>query len=201
MREHPAQAALRAETDRLEHGDMRTSPEAAALIAFLIEVTDAKAVLEVGCFTGHATLAMALALPPDGLVTTLDVNANWQALGRRHWQAAGVADRIRFREGPALASLDELLAEGHTDGFDLALIDADKKTYPAYLQRCRRLVRTGGLIVLDNTLWRGRVADPGDGSRQALTLRHLNQAIHDDPDLALVLLPVGDGLTLLRRRR
>nr|WP_223861810.1 class I SAM-dependent methyltransferase [Geminicoccus harenae] len=201
MREHPAQAALRAETDRLEHGDMRTSPEAAALVAFLIEATGARAVLEVGCFTGHATLAMALALPPDGRVTTLDVNADWQALGRRHWEAAGVADRIRFREGPALASLDALLAEGGADGFDLALIDADKKSYPAYLQRCRRLVRTGGLIVLDNTLWRGRVADPDDTSRQTDTLRRLNQAIHDDPDLALVLLPVGDGLTLLRRRR
>jgi predicted O-methyltransferase YrrM len=201
VREHPAQAALRAETDRLEHGDMRTSPEAAGLIAFLVEAIGARAVLEVGCFTGHATLAMALALPEDGRVTTLDVNQDWQALGRRHWRAAGVEERIAFREGPALDSLDALLAEGHRDRFDLALIDADKKSYPAYLARCRQLVRTGGLILLDNTLWRGRVADADDESRQVLTLRALNDAIHADQDLAMVLLPIGDGLSLVRRRR
>jgi predicted O-methyltransferase YrrM len=201
VREHPAQAALRAETDRLEHGDMRTSPEAAALVAFLIEATGAREVLEVGCFTGHATLAMALALPGGGRVTTLDVNQDWQAMGRRHWQAAGVEERIVFREGPALDSLDALLAEGRRDSFDLALIDADKKSYPAYLVRCRQLVRVGGLILLDNTLWRGRVADAGDGSRQARTLGALNEAIHADQDLAMVLLPVGDGMTLVRRRR
>ncbi len=180
---------------------MRTSPEAAALVAFLIETIGAARVLEVGCFTGHATLAMALALPDGGSVTTLDVNRDWQEIGRRHWRSAGVESRIEFREGPALDSLDALLADGLADGFDLALVDADKKSYPAYLQRCRRLVRPGGLIVLDNTLWRGGVADPSDDSRQARTMRELNRAIHADPDLAVVLLPVGDGLTLLRRRR
>jgi O-methyltransferase len=180
---------------------MRTSPEAAALIAFLVEAIGARTVLEVGCFTGHATLAMALAIPEDGQVTTLDVNREWQELGRRHWQAAGVAERITFREGPALDSLDTLLGEGRADSYDLALVDADKKSYPAYLERCRRLVRPGGLLALDNTMWRGRVADPADESRQTRTLRALNEAIHTDPDLAMVLLPVGDGLTLLRRRR
>lgn len=180
---------------------MRTSPEAAGLIAFLIEATGARQVLEVGCFTGHATLAMALALPKDGKVTTLDVNRDWQELGRRHWQEAGVASRIEFREGHALQTLEALLAEGRADRYDLALIDADKKTYPDYLAWCRRLVRPGGLIVLDNMLWRGRVADPSDDSRQTRTLRDLNAQIHADPDLAMVLVPVGDGMTLLRRRR
>jgi predicted O-methyltransferase YrrM len=200
VREHPAQAALREETDRLEHGGMRTSPEAAALIGFLIETIGAKRVLEVGCFTGHGTLAMALAMPEDGQVVTLDVNRQWQELGRRHWDAAGVGGKIEFREGPALTSLDALLEDGEAERFDLALIDADKKSYPDYLDRCCRLVRRGGLIVLDNTLWDGRVADPSDNSRQARTLRCLNALLHADERFAAVLLPVGDGLTLLRRR-
>jgi caffeoyl-CoA O-methyltransferase len=200
VREHPAQSALRAETDRLKHGGMRTSPEAAALAGFLIETIGARQVLEVGCFTGHATLAMALALPEHGQVTTLDVNRDWQELGRRHWSAAGVAHKIAFREGPALDTLDALLAEGATDRFDLALIDADKKGYPAYVARCRRLVRPGGLILLDNTLWDGKVADLADDSRQARTLRVLNAELHADESMAVVLLPIGDGLTLLRRR-
>ena len=180
---------------------MRTSPEVAALLGFLIETTGAREVLEVGCFTGHATLAMALALPADGHVTTLDVNDDWVAIGRCHWELAGVADKIRFRSGPALDGLDELLATGRSDSFDLALIDADKKGYPDYLARCRRLVRPGGLIAVDNTLWDGRVADPADDSHQAKTLRALNAQVHADLDLAMVLLPIGDGLTLLRRRR
>ena len=201
MREHPAQAALREETDLLEHGTMRTSAEATGLLAFLIEAIGAREVLEVGCFTGHGTLAMALAVGEGGQVTTLDVNDHWAAIGRRYWEQACVADRVEFRSGPALDGLDRLLAQGGADRFDLALIDADKKSYPAYLERCRRLVRPGGLIVLDNTLWQGRVVIADDADRQTATLRTLNARIHEDLDLGLVLLPVGDGLTLLRRRR
>jgi predicted O-methyltransferase YrrM len=200
VREHPAQARLRAATDRLEHGGMRTSPEAAALVGFLIETIGATRALEVGCFTGHGTLAIALALPSDGEVVTLDVNQDWQELGRRHWDEAGVGHKVLFREGPALSSLDALLHEGQAGTFDLALVDADKKSYPAYVDRCVRLVRPGGLIVLDNTLWGGRVADASDQSRQARTLRALNAQLQEDERFAVVLLPIGDGLTLLRRR-
>ena len=201
MREHPAQTALRALTDTLADGDMRTSVEAAAMISFLTETTGAKRALEVGCFTGHGTLAIALAMPADGKVTTLDVNGDWAELGRRYWRQAGVEQKIEFREGLALDSLDALLAEGQADAFDFALIDADKKSYPAYLDRVRRLVRPGGVILLDNTLWRGRVVDLSDDSKQTRTLRALNMALHADEAFSYVLIPVGDGMTLLRRRR
>ncbi len=200
LREHPELRALREETDRLAEGEMRSSAEQAQLLAFLIELMGAERVLEVGCFTGYATLAMALALPPHGQVTTLDVNADWAAIGRRHWQRAGVAEKISLRLGLALDSLDALLAEGVGDSFDLVYLDADKKHYEAYLERALALVRPGGVIAADNVLWHGAVADPADRSRQTRALRRFNRRVHDDPRLALCMVPIGDGLTLLRRR-
>jgi predicted O-methyltransferase YrrM len=200
MREHPALAELRRATDVLPEGGMRSSAEQAQLLAFLIELMAARRVLEVGCFTGYGTLAMALALPAEGRITTLDVNEHWAELGRRHWRAAGIEARIEVRLGLALESLDRLLAEGAGGSFDLAYVDADKKLYDAYYERALALVRPGGVVALDNVLWRGAVADPADGSRQAASLRALNVKIHADPRVAMVTLPVGDGLTLARRR-
>ncbi len=200
LREHPALRALREETDRLADGEMRSSAEQAQLLAFLIELMGAERVLEVGCFTGYATLAMALALPPHGQVITLDVNADWAAVGRRHWQRAGVAEKISLRLGLALDSLDALLAEGAGGSFDLVYLDADKKHYEAYLERALALVRPGGVIAADNVLWHGAVANPADRSRQTQALRRFNRRVHDDPRLALCMVPIGDGLTLLRRR-
>ncbi len=200
LREHPALRALREETDRLADGGMRSSAEQAQLLAFLIELLDARRVLEIGCFTGYATLAMALALPPGGRVVTLDVNAAWAEIGRRYWRRAGVEERIELRLGLALDSLDRLLAEGAGEGFDLVYVDADKKRYEAYLDRALALVRPGGVIAADNVFWNGAVADPADRSRQAAALRRFNRRVHEDPRLGLCMLPIGDGLTLLRRR-
>lgn len=200
LREHPALRALREATDALPEGDMRSSAEQMQLLALLIELIGAERVLEVGCFTGYGTLAMALALPPEGRVVTLDVNDHWAALGRRSWQEAGVAGRVELRLGLAEASLDRLLAEGAAGSFDLAYVDADKKLYDRYYERALALVRPGGVIALDNVLWHGAVADPSDRSRQAESLRALNAKIHADPRVSMVLLPVGDGLTLARKR-
>jgi caffeoyl-CoA O-methyltransferase len=200
LREHPALAALRRETDALPEGGMRSSAEQAQLLAFLLELLGARRVLEIGCFTGYGTLAMALALPEGGRVVTLDVNDHWAALGRRHWQAAGVEGRIELRLGLALEGLDRLLAAGEAASFDLAYVDADKKLYDAYYERALALVRPGGVVALDNVLWGGAVADACDRSRQAETLRALNAKIHGDPRVSMVLLPVGDGLTLARKR-
>lgn len=199
-REHPAQRALRLETDRLADGQMRSSLEQVQLLGLLIELIGASRVLEIGCFTGYGTLAMALALPPDGRVTTLDVNRDWAEIGRRWWRAAGVEQRIVFREGPALASLDALLAEGAAQSFDLAYVDADKKGYPTYYERALALLRPGGLVAFDNMLWHGAVADPADQSRQTRTLRDLTAAVHADPRVSMCLLPIGDGLLLARKR-
>ncbi len=200
LREHPALRALREETDRLSEGGMRSSAEQAQLLAFLIELMVAERVLEIGCFTGYATLAMALALPPQGRIVTLDVNADWAEIGRRHWREAGVEARIELRLGLALETLDGLLGEGAAGAFDLVYIDADKKRYEAYLDRALLLVRPGGVIAADNVLWNGAVADPADRGRQTEALRRFNRRVHGDPRLALCMLPIGDGLTLLRRR-
>jgi O-methyltransferase len=200
LREHPALAALREETDALPEGGMRSSAEQAQLLAFLAELTGARRALEVGCFTGYGTLALALALPPDGRVVTLDVNDGWAAIGRRRWEEAGVADRIELRLGLAEDSLRGLLAEGAAGTFDLAYVDADKKRYGAYLELALALVRPGGIVALDNVLWGGAVADPADRSRQAVALRELNAALRDDARVSVVMLPLGDGLTLARKR-
>ena len=200
LREHPELRRLRQRTDAMPDGGMRSSAEQAQLLAFLIELIGARSVLEIGCFTGYGTLAMALALPADGRVVTLDVNAHWADIGREYWRAAGVEERIELRLGTALESLDGLLAEGAAGSFDLAYIDADKKGYDAYYERALALVRSGGVVALDNVLWRGEVANPDNHDHQTLALRELNAKIHADPRVTPVLLPIGDGLTLTRRR-
>jgi predicted O-methyltransferase YrrM len=200
LREHPALAELRDETSRLPRAGMQIAPEQGQLMAFLVELIGARRVLEIGCFTGYSALAMALALPPDGRLITLEANAEPIEIGRRAWHAAGVADRIEVRLGLAADSLEQLLAEGAAESFDLVFIDADKKSYAAYYERALMLVRPGGLILLDNVLWGGAVADPADQKRQTATLRALNAKLHRDERIALSLLPLGDGLTLARRR-
>lgn len=199
-REHPVLARLREATDALPDGGMRSSTVQLQLLALLIELIDARRVLEIGCFTGMGTLAMALALPPEGRLTTLDVNADWPALGREHWQEAGVDQRIDFRRGLAMESIAGLVAEGAAKSFDLVYVDAEKKGYPQYYEAALDLLRPGGLVALDNMLWKGAVADPSDQSRQTTTLRQLTRDIHKDQRVTPVLLPIGDGLLLARKR-
>jgi O-methyltransferase len=200
LREHPALADLREKTSRLPRSGMQIAPEQGQLMAFLVELIGARRVLEIGCFTGYSALAMALALPADGLLITLDADAEPVEIGRRAWRAAGVAERIEVRFGLAADSLERLLAEGAGESFDLVFIDADKKSYDLYYERALTLVRPGGLILLDNMLWGGAVADPADQKRQTASLRALNAKLHRDERVALSLLPLGDGLTLARRR-
>ncbi|MGD9509598.1 MAG: O-methyltransferase [Geminicoccaceae bacterium] len=198
LREHPVLRELRLLSDDLPEASMRSSAEQMQLLAFLIEIVGARRVLEIGCFTGYGTLAMALAMPPAGRIVTLDVNEHWPAIGRRHWERAGVADRIELRLGLALDSLDELSAENAP--FDLAYVDADKKLYDEYYERSLALVRPGGIVALDNVLWGGAVADPDDQDRQTLVLRTLTAKIRADARVTSVLLPVGDGVMLARKR-
>jgi predicted O-methyltransferase YrrM len=200
LREHPALRQLREDTAGLPGAGMQIAPEQGQLMALLVELIGAHRVLEIGCFTGYSALAMALALPPDGRLITLEVNPEPIEIGRRAWRAAGVAERIEVRLGLALESLDALLEEDLADAFDLAFIDADKKSYDAYYERALRLVRPGGLILLDNVLWGGAVADPADHERQTVALRALNAKLHRDARISLSLLPLGDGLTVARKR-
>ena len=152
-RETPAQQALRTETRKLSGAGMMSRPEADALLQLLIKLIGAKRVIEVGTFTGSGSLAMALALPEDGRIVACDVNAEWTAIGRKHWQQADVAHKIDLRLAPALETLDALVAQGDAGRFDFAFIDADKSRYGDYYERCLKLLRRGGLIVADNTLW------------------------------------------------
>jgi caffeoyl-CoA O-methyltransferase len=191
---------LREETAPMENANMQVGPEQGQFMALLVELVGARNALEVGTFTGYSALAVALALPEDGRLVACDVSEEWTAVGRRYWEEAGVAHKIDLRLAPAVETLDALLAEGRGGTFDFAFIDADKEGYDAYYERALELTRSGGLILLDNTLWRGKVADPTISDADTEALRALNTKLASDERVTLSLLPVGDGLTLARKR-
>jgi predicted O-methyltransferase YrrM len=199
-REHPQLAALREETARMAGAGMQISPEQGQFMAMLVKLLGARRTLEVGVFTGYSALAVAMALPEDGRVTALDVSEEWTSVARRHWQAAGVAHKVNLRLGPAVASLEALLADGQAERFDFAFIDADKENYGRYYELALALVRPGGLIAVDNVLWGGAVADPADQDETTVAIRALNERLHADDRIDLSMVPIGDGLTLARKR-
>ncbi|HEX4510096.1 MAG TPA: class I SAM-dependent methyltransferase [Burkholderiaceae bacterium] len=199
VREHPEQVALREATRTHRHSGMQISPEQGALMALLVKLIGARRTIEVGVFTGYSALSVALALPSGGRVLACDIETKYTDVGQPHWQRAGVADRIDLRIAPAVDTLDACLAAGEADRYDFAFIDADKPAYDAYYERCLRLVRPGGLLMIDNTLWGGDVAtESQDESTRAL--QALNRKIHADDRVDTVLLPFSDGVTLARRR-
>ena len=196
--EHPVLVELREATDRLEERNMQIGPEQGHFMAFLLRALGARKVLEIGTFTGYSSLAMALALGPEGRITCCDVSEEWTAIAREHWKKAGVEPRIDLRLGPALDTLDQLLAEGRR--FDFAFIDADKQNYVGYYERCLRLVRRGGVIAVDNTLWSGKVADPREADADTIAIRDFNAVVATDDRVIVSVTPIGDGLTLLMRK-
>jgi caffeoyl-CoA O-methyltransferase len=200
LREHDVLRKLREETAGLERSNMQIGPEQGQLMALLVELLGARKALEIGTFTGYSALAVALALPEDGRLVACDVSEEWTAVGRRHWDEAGVAHKIDLRLAPALDTLNGLLANGEADTFDFAFIDADKEGYEAYYERVLRLIRPGGLIALDNTLWEGKVVDPEVTDPDTQAIRAINAKLATDERVTLSLIPVGDGLTLARKR-
>jgi predicted O-methyltransferase YrrM len=182
-----------------EHG-MQIAPEQGAFMSLLVKVMGARNCLEVGTFTGYSSTAVALALPPDGRLVCCDVSREWTDIARESWTEAGVADQVELRLGPALETLDQLLADGGTGRFDFAFIDADKPNYDGYVERALRLVRPGGLIAIDNVLWSGRVADSSVDDESTVAIRALNEKLASDKRVEVALVPIGDGLTLLRVR-
>lgn len=201
VRESPALARLREETAGHPRGGMQVSPEQAQLMQLLVRLMSARRVIEVGVFTGYSSLAVAEALPDDGRVLACDVSDEYTSVARRHWEAAGVAGKIELVIAPALETLDDRLARGEAGSYDFAFIDADKGNYPGYYERALALLRPGGLAAIDNTLWGGAVADESDLSPDTVALRRFNERLMADERVDLSLVPIGDGLTLARRRR
>ena len=200
LREAPALAALRAETASHPKVNMQIAPEQGQFMQMLVRLTGARRAIEVGVFTGYSSLAVMLAMPKDGRLLACDISSVYTAVARRHWQEAGVADRIELVIAPAKATLDARIAAGESGRYDFAFIDADKGGYLAYYERLMKLVRPGGLIVVDNTLWSGEVANPENRDSDTAALREFNDILHKDARIELAMLPVGDGLTLARIR-
>jgi predicted O-methyltransferase YrrM len=199
-RETSLQAELRAETARLPLGAMMTGPDFAALLTMLVRLTGARRAIEVGTFTGYSALAIATGLPPDGRLIACDISSEWTSIARRYWARAGLDDRIELRLAPARDTLAALIAEGEAGRFDFAFIDADKTNYDSYYEACLRLLRPGGLIVLENMLWGGAVADASARDASTRALRALNLKIRDDERVDACLLTVADGAMLARKR-
>lgn len=182
-----------------EH-DMQIAPEQGALMALLVELTGARRCLEVGTFTGYSSLSVALAMPADGRLVCCDLSREWTDVARRYWAQAGVADKIELRLGPALDTLDGMVAEGLAGTFDFAFLDADKDNYPAYADRLLTLLRRGGLMAIDNVFWGGEVAQPEVDNVSVRGIRELNRMLASDERVSLSMVPIADGLTLARKR-
>jgi len=200
LREPDLLLRLREETAADPMARMQISPEQGQFMALLVRLMGARRCIEVGVFTGYSSLCVAAALPADGRIVACDVSAHWTQMARRYWEAGGVAHKIDLRLAPAVETLESLLAAGGAGNYDFAFIDADKTNYVAYYERSLELLRPGGLVVVDNTLWSGRVADPEVADEDTVALRHFNEHLHRDARVDLSLLPMGDGLTLARKR-
>jgi O-methyltransferase len=200
VREPDILKRLREETAALPQHDMQIAPEQGAFMAMLVGLIGARRCIELGTFTGYSSLAVALALPADGRIVCCDVSEEWTSVARRYWGEAGVADRVDLRLGPALETLDSLIAGGASGTFDFAFIDASKREYPEYHERILRLLRQGGLALYDNVLWEGGVIDESMTDADTVGVRRLNDRLVGDERVSISMIPVADGLTLVQKR-
>lgn len=200
LRDLPVLKRLREETAKHPRARMQISPEQGQFMQLIARLMGARRCIEVGVFTGYSSLAVALALPADGHILACDVSEEFTAVARRYWKEAGVESKIELRLAPALETLDGRLKAGEAGSYDLAFIDADKSNYSGYYERILKLLRPGGLILVDNVLWSGAVIDKKDKSEDTVAIRAFNEALQRDERIDVSLLPIGDGLTLARKR-
>jgi caffeoyl-CoA O-methyltransferase len=200
LREPPALARLRQETMEHPMSRMQIAPEQGQLMQLLCELVGARRAIEVGVFTGYSSACVAQVLPPDGKLVACDVSEEWTNIARRYWKELGVDDRIELHLRPAVQTLDDLMDKGGISSFDFAFIDADKTNYDVYYEKCLLLLRPGGLIAVDNTLWSGDVADPKNQEPDTVAIRALNTKVRADERVTMSLVPIGDGLLLARKR-
>jgi len=200
LREPEILRRLREETSHDPMAMMQISPEQGQFMSMLIKLLGASRTLEVGVFTGYSSLCVALALPPHGKLIACDISKKWTDVARRYWQEGGVADIVELHLAPAIETMDHLLAHQESGKFDFIFIDADKDNYDGYYERALSLLRADGLMAIDNVFWGGRVADPREREKDTLAVRALNEKIRDDKRVDLSMIPIGDGLTLARKR-
>lgn len=200
LRESPLLARLREETARLPMARMQISPEQGQFMGLLVRLIGARHAVEIGTFTGYSALCVAGAMPEDGHLFCCDVSEEWTSIARRYFDEAGLCPRITLKLAPALETLAQLRQDGWQGRIDFAFIDADKENYSRYYEVCLDLLRPGGLIAIDNVLWSGKVAEPDDGDADTQAIRALNDALLMDQRVDISLLPIGDGLTLARKR-
>ena len=200
LNEHPLLAELRAETAEMSEANMQIAPEQGQFMAMLARMLGARRYLEVGTFTGYSALAVTMAMPEQSRTICLDVSQEWTDIAQRYWIRAGLADRIDLHLRPAAETLQQLVNQGWAGDFDLAFIDADKSGYIEYYEHCLNLVRPGGVILIDNTLWDGDVANPDNQEPDTQSIRAFNQHVFKDDRVDLSMIPLGDGLTLARKR-
>jgi len=196
LREPEILRRLRDEISIHPYASMQISAEQGQFMALLVHLLSARKTLEIGVFTGYSSLAVALALPDDGRIIACDISEEWTSIARRYWREAGVERKIDLRLGPALKTLDDLIAQGQGGRFDFAFIDADKGNYINYYERALVLLRQGGLIAVDNVLWDGKVIDPSVNDADTRAIRAFNESLHNDERVWLSMLPIRDGLTL-----
>lgn len=197
--ESPLLTRLREETASMPEARMQISPEQGAFLGWLVQTIGARRTLEVGVFTGYSSLAVALALPSDGRVLALDVSEEWTQVARRYWQEAGVLHKLELELAPAIATLDAHLTRGEAGTYDFAFVDADKENYLGYYERAVELLRPGGVLAVDNTLWSGKVADPSVTDAGTVAIRAVNERARTDARVRSALVPVGDGLLLVTK--
>lgn len=200
VREPPLLQRLRAETATMREASMQIAPEQGQFMALLARLLGARQCIEVGVFTGYSSLCVAQSLPDNGRIIACDTSQEWTAVARRYWREARVEHKIDLRIAPAMKTLDELISGGGANAYDFAFIDADKVNYSRYYDACLTLLRPGGIIAVDNTLWSGKVIDPAVSDPDTVAIRNFNEQLKDDQRVDISLVPIGDGLTLARKR-
>ncbi|KEI73234.1 class I SAM-dependent methyltransferase [Endozoicomonas elysicola] len=200
LREHSVLKELREVTSHHPHRTMQISAEQGQLMAMLTKLSNASRAIEVGVFTGYSALSVALSLPEHGELIACDINSEYTDIAKSYWERAGVSDRIKLHLAPASETLKQLIEQGEQNQFDMAFIDADKTGYNTYYEQCLQLIRPGGLILIDNVLWSGRVADDNTSDENTSALKRLNKKIHQDNRVDMMLLPISDGLSIAIKR-
>ena len=200
VREPDVLQELREETQKLSNSGMQISPEQGQLMAMLVKLVNARMIVEIGTFTGYSSTVMALAMPEDSQLIAFDISEEYTRTARIFWKKAGVDQRVKLVLGNAKESLKDFLQAGEQESVDLAFVDADKSSYAEYYECCLKLIRPGGLILVDNVLWSGQVADASNHDKDTEALRIFNAALSSDQRVDLCMVPIGDGLTIARKR-